>query len=240
MATQSAEYLSSLHKTIDSYFGLDEVNTLCFYLGVDFDNLRGETKQARIRELIVTLARDGRLQSLVDRLRQERANVRWQDVPADFVLPTSIAQEDIRQVIQYTVYGDMVQGDKIGGDKISVGSISNSEGLAIGSGASAIVQQSGSQRGAATQSDEAAGVQQAIDQLNQYLQMVPAEQKQVADELAATVAIIVSAATAVPVDRLHVKLLVLGQKQLASELAGSIPGIEQVVNRFVTAVTALT
>lgn len=238
MATQNAEYLSSLHRTIDNYFNLDEVNTLCIYLDVDFDNLRGETKQARIRELIVTLARDGRLQSLVDRLRQERENVRWQDVPADFELPVSIAQEDIRRVIQYTVYGDVVQGDKIAGDRIAVGNISNAEGIAIGAGASAFVQPSSSPGGTGGPSAVSSHVQQAIDQLNRYLQMAPPEQKAAVNELTASVAIVLSAATADPVDTLRVKLLVLGQKQLASELAFSVPGIEQVVDRFITAVTS--
>jgi hypothetical protein len=139
MTTNSAQYLSSLHKEMDARFSLGELHTLCFNLGIDYENVPGDTKSVQIRNLLTSLARQGNLQSLVDMVRMERPRVPWQDVPADFELPPSIAHEDIRQVVHYTIYGDYVGGDKIGGDKISVGNITGSTGLAIGRDANATV-----------------------------------------------------------------------------------------------------
>lgn len=236
MSKNSAAYLSELHKSIDSYFGLEEVRTLCFELGVDYDNLRGETKQARIRELIVALARGGRLQALVDLVRRQRPHVDWQDVPPDFALPASVAQEDIREVVQYTVYGDVVHGNKVGGDQISMGDISGSSGIAVGAGASASVQTDSSARVAPVPHGATPAVQEAIAQLNRYLQLVSEARRAQADELAASVEIVLAAATAVPFNPLQLKLLTLGQRRLAAGLADDVPGLEQVVERFVTAV----
>lgn len=136
MATTSARYLSQLHQDLDKYFSLDEVRTICFQLGIDHENIPGNYKSAFIRNLVVSLARQNRLQELVDEVRMERPRVNWADVPADFELPAPIAQEELRQVVQYHVYGDYVGGDKVEGDKITVGNISGST-VAIGRGAQA-------------------------------------------------------------------------------------------------------
>lgn len=145
MATNSAKYLSTLHKQIDQYFSFSEVRTLCFNLGVDYENIPGDHRSAFIRNLIVSLAKQGRLQELIEEVRAERGFVDWQDVPADFELPSNIAQENIQQVVNYHVYsgdvvhGDKIAGDKVGGDKISVGNIENAQGIAIGRDSSASV-----------------------------------------------------------------------------------------------------
>ncbi|MCP4416406.1 MAG: hypothetical protein GY805_07280 [Chloroflexi bacterium] len=247
MTTDSAKYLSSLHKQIDERFSFSEVRTLCFDMGIDYDNVPGNTKSAFIRNLLVSLAREGRLQELVGRVREERSRVDWQNVPTDFELPASIAEEDIRQVVHYTVYGDMVQGDKVGGDKvagdkISVGNISGGEGIAIGSGASAnvekkTVQPTPTQQPSAPPSTVDANVQQTAVKLNRYLKMASDGNQNSANELSASVNIILGVAAQQPVDALHLKLLCLGQTQLAQKLSKDIPEIEQIVTAFITAVS---
>lgn len=232
MSTDNAQYLSTLHKQIDARFSFSEVKTLCFDLGVDYENIPGNTRSVFIRNLIVSLAKENRLQELVDRVRKQRGFVDWQNVPVNFELPTSVAQEDIRQVVQYTVYGDVVQGDKVAGDKISVGNISNAAGIAIGSGASANVQNTAKQQTPTTN----VTVQQAVNKLNNYLGMVSDASKSEADELAASINIILAVAAQRPLDTVHLNLLCLGQAQLAQKLAGDVPGIKQVVAGFVTAV----
>ena len=142
--SESTTYLTTLHKNIDAYFNFDEVKELCFDLGIDHEHILGNQRSAFIRNLIVSLARQNRLQELIDILKNERDFVEWQDVPANFELPTAVAQEDIRQVNNYTIYGDVTQGDKVGGDKvegdkITVGNITGSQGIAIGRDAKAEV-----------------------------------------------------------------------------------------------------
>ena len=144
MATDSSRYLSDLHRQINKYFNLEDVRSLCFELGIDFDNVAGENKSGRIRELILQMARREELQQLIDLLRQERPNAVWVDVPADFSLPGGLEQPEAQPPANNNYYGpvtfnqqnqtvekqfnitgganidhigDNVQGDKVGGDK---------------------------------------------------------------------------------------------------------------------------
>lgn len=250
MAISSAKYLSTLHKQIDQYFSFSEVRTLCFNLGVDYENIPGDHRSAFIRNLIISLAKQNRLQELIDEVRAERAFVDWQDVPADFELPTAMAQENIQQVVNYHVYGDYVggdkiSGDKVGGDKISVGNIENAEGVAIGGGASANVNKEtvAAERPSTAQpapTTTSLTVQQAADRVNLYLQTASDAQKEAAAELAGGLQLILDLKAQQPVNPLHLKLLCLGQQQLAQELSTDVPGIDQVVAQFVTAVQQQT
>lgn len=45
-------YRYRLHQTLVNVLDLEELITLCFYIGVDYDSLRGEGKAAKARELI--------------------------------------------------------------------------------------------------------------------------------------------------------------------------------------------
>ena len=53
-------------------FDLEELRTLCFDLGVDYDSLRGEGKEAKARELVGYIERRGRLDELETRIKQLR------------------------------------------------------------------------------------------------------------------------------------------------------------------------
>lgn len=111
MISNSTNYLSTLHRQIDEHFNISEVRTLCLRLGVDDENIPGDHRSAFVRNLIVSLARQNRLPDLIDEVRRERPSVDWQDVPADFALPATLAQESIQQVTNYRVYsGDVVHG----------------------------------------------------------------------------------------------------------------------------------
>ena len=246
MATNSAKYLSTLHKQIDQFFSFSEVRTLCFNLGVDYENIPGDHRSAFIRNLIVSLAKQNRLQELIEEVRAERTFVDWQDVPADFELPSSMAQENIQQVVNYHVYGDYVggdkiQGDKVGGDKITVGNIENAEGIAIGGGASANVNREAApaERPSPTHTAPAITnltVQEAIDKVNRYLQLASPGQKEAVTEFTNGMNLILTLAAQQPADALHLKLICLGQQQLAQELANDVAGLDLVVAQFVTAV----
>jgi len=63
---------TELHELIDRHFDLEELRTLCFRVGVDYDSLRGEGKAAKIRELILYLQRQGGLERLVAEARRRR------------------------------------------------------------------------------------------------------------------------------------------------------------------------
>jgi len=63
----SSRELSSLRHLLNKWFDLEELRTLCFDLGVDYDSLRGEGKAAKARELVAYCQRH----NLIDRLRAE-------------------------------------------------------------------------------------------------------------------------------------------------------------------------
>ncbi|MCL5999091.1 MAG: hypothetical protein M1546_23970 [Chloroflexi bacterium] len=66
-----------LYNKMIEHFNLEEVKTLCFKLGLEFDNLSGMGLQVKVRELIDFCKRDERLDQLRDCCRAERPNVKW-------------------------------------------------------------------------------------------------------------------------------------------------------------------
>ena len=109
MTSESTKYLSSLHKQINKWFDLSAIKVLYFELGVDTENVPRDNCSAHIRYLIVSLAKQTRLQQLIYFIRKKRPFVDWEDVPLQFELPAAIAQEDIHQVNNYTVYSNLAQ-----------------------------------------------------------------------------------------------------------------------------------
>lgn len=76
------KYLSSLNKTelrkrIEEYLNKEDLKTLCVDLGVDYDNLSGEEKASKVRELIELMQRQGRVLALINELKTLRPNVKW-------------------------------------------------------------------------------------------------------------------------------------------------------------------
>lgn len=62
---------------MDKTFSLGELKTLCFQIGVDFDNIDGTNKHDKIRELIKYCARRNILQRLLSQCQKEREKVDW-------------------------------------------------------------------------------------------------------------------------------------------------------------------
>jgi hypothetical protein len=77
-----------LRLKIVEHFDDEELRTLCFDTDVDYDNLRGQGKEAKARELIDYMQRQGRLGDLIDACRKTRPRIDWNfdagaDVPPD-------------------------------------------------------------------------------------------------------------------------------------------------------------
>ncbi|VAW31781.1 High-affnity carbon uptake protein Hat/HatR, partial [hydrothermal vent metagenome] len=120
MTADSATYLTTLHKQLNTAFNLAEIRTLCLNLNIDYESVAGEEKPSRIRELLLGLGRNGRLPELITLISQERPRLTWEAVPDDFQLPQSLASGNMTVPAEsYHIYGDIVQGDKFSGDKIA-------------------------------------------------------------------------------------------------------------------------
>jgi hypothetical protein len=77
--TNLAEQLSPtlLHRLLVQHFSEDELKTLCFELGEDYDNLPGSGKANKARELVSWSQRNGRLVELAEMMQRVRPNIRW-------------------------------------------------------------------------------------------------------------------------------------------------------------------
>lgn len=62
---------------ITIHFDIEELRTLCFDLDIDFDNLRGEGKEAKVRELVAMVRRTNRISDCVILLSELRPHVSW-------------------------------------------------------------------------------------------------------------------------------------------------------------------
>lgn len=67
-----------LRKALSQAFDEEELRTLCFDLGVDYDGLRGEGKDARIRELVAYYMRRDKLTDLTQAIYKQRPNLFWE------------------------------------------------------------------------------------------------------------------------------------------------------------------
>ncbi len=66
---------------LDEHYNLDEFRELCFNLGVDYDNLGGEGKRAKARELLLLIYRQDRMAELLTHVADDRPNVTLPDLP---------------------------------------------------------------------------------------------------------------------------------------------------------------
>lgn len=69
-----------LHKILTERFSDEELRALCFYLIVDYENLPGEGKTAKARELIAFCERHNRVTELIQLGQKTRPDISWEDV----------------------------------------------------------------------------------------------------------------------------------------------------------------
>ena len=92
MPTNSESYLTQLHQQLAQHFDLEELHSVCFELDIDYENLRGERKSAKVWDLLLKLGRDDRLAELIILVQKERPYVIWSLIPDDFELPESLGE----------------------------------------------------------------------------------------------------------------------------------------------------
>jgi len=78
--TRRRSYLVQLRRIFVSRFDEDELRTLCFDLDLDYDNLAGEGKAGKARELVGYLERHDRIPELIETGRELRPEIDWGDV----------------------------------------------------------------------------------------------------------------------------------------------------------------
>jgi hypothetical protein len=69
--------LARLGRSLDAHFDLGELRLLCADLGIEWENLAGETRLAKAYALVAFCGRSGRLGELVEVCRRERPGIDW-------------------------------------------------------------------------------------------------------------------------------------------------------------------
>jgi hypothetical protein len=69
-----------LKDEIRASFNLDDLKELCSNLFIDFEDLPGEGKQGKTRELVLYCQQRGLLMSLLNQCEKLRPNIPWQDI----------------------------------------------------------------------------------------------------------------------------------------------------------------
>jgi len=88
------DYLTKLRKILEERFNEGELNTLCFDLGVDYDNLSGQRQADKARELVSYLERRNRIPELVKVGERVRPDISWVDASkAPPAIPEDITDE---------------------------------------------------------------------------------------------------------------------------------------------------
>lgn len=77
LTKELADYETKLHKQLSSTFNRSELKALCFSLNIDYENLSGENKDDKARELILHCRRYNHTAELLERCRELRPALLW-------------------------------------------------------------------------------------------------------------------------------------------------------------------
>ena len=109
---------TQLHQFLVDHFSLDELRTLCFNLGVEYEDLGGEGRAGKARELVKEMQRRGRLEHLVAHLSIARPDVyrqRFHESPSIPAAPTRLRRNP-RQVFISHAHQDAAFAQQLAGD----------------------------------------------------------------------------------------------------------------------------
>lgn len=125
------EFRVGLRRNLSQYFGLAELRTLCFDIGLDWEDLEGTTKSTKVESLIIAVERIGRLDELLQLAGHLRPNVKWPTKPSNLpagdtetsnkgVAPILVSRAYHSCFISYSTQ-DSVFAEKLYGDLREVG-----------------------------------------------------------------------------------------------------------------------
>lgn len=239
------ERMVQLRQTLSSRLNSDELRTLCFDMGIDYETLAGSNKPALVRELLLYCERRGKLAELVERIVATWPDEAWtQPLNNDPSAPSSAPP----QAAQYQVHGDYVAGDKVAGDKIMgdkrYGTIVAGDQFNLsGDFSGAILNIKSTLRdvtqriGAAPHGDTAAKEQltQLLTQLSAELQHAPAGAEDAAEVVAEMAKQAVERATHAKPNKSLVQISADGLQQAAQNLAAVLPTILPIATQIADA-----
>lgn len=259
MNEASRQFLADLQGKMSQYFSGEEIETLAFVLGVDYDSLRGATKPTKINSLITDAARNGRLEELLREAKRQRGNVAWPAVPPGFTLPQGAAGSETDGATIYhiaslntgggtfvggniTAGGDVnagaknVRGDEIKGSKYVMSGDFRGAMVNIESRLDNVSQIVG--KSPYARPDQKEQLEQLIVELKRALERVPPQQVGEAETLVRRIGALAEEATAANPDREAVNELGEIVRRAAGKLAASVPAVMTLVASIIELVGA--
>lgn len=258
MNDESRLFLADVQAKLNTYFGGEEIETLAFVLGIDYDALRGGTKPTKINALLLDAARKGRIDHLLAWAGRERPNVTWPAAPARLELPAGAAEEGGATVYQIGTVntggggffgapvnagGDIqagqkvVQGDEIRGSKYVMSGDFRGAVLNIESRLDNVTQTLGAMPNAAP--DQRQELARLVGELKAALANVPPEAVGDATKLTKRVEDLAEEAASDAADPEYILDLGESLKKAAGKLAGSLPGVATLTAAIVELVAAI-
>lgn len=102
LSARVSEYkLSDIRDLLVSRFSLDEIQLLCFDLGIDYTHLAGTTHQAKAQSLVAYSHRTGRLDKLVSALKRARPDVYIRPADTEIAAPETSSIYDAVTLRQF-------------------------------------------------------------------------------------------------------------------------------------------
>ena len=260
MNEASRQFMADIQGKLTQYFSGEEIETLAFVLGVDYDSLRGGTKPTKVNSLLTFLARNGRLEELLRETRRQRANVTWPDVPADFELPQGAGGSETDGATIYHIgslntgggafvggsvsaTGDVnagaknVAGDEIRGSKYVLSGDFRGAMLNIESRLDNVTQTIGALP--TTRPDQKEQLAQLVAELKRVLGLIAPQQVPEAETLVRRVVDLAEEATAANPDREAIDGLGEIVRRAAAKLAPTVPTVMTLVASIIELVAAI-
>jgi hypothetical protein len=255
MNDASLSYLVDLQKKVYSLYDAEELQTLCFMLGVDYDSLRGNAKQTKVNALILRLARTGRLQDLIDQASEDRTHVDWFDPPENLELP-DIAEHGTTATTYYVNTGGgafvggsvtsggafagrdhLVQGDQVGGDRYDLSGDFRGAAVNINSRLEHAVQSvTGMPHGTPEDRERLAGL---LGELRSVLAQAPPEQAADADAIARRIEVLAEEAENQNPDKALIDQIADSVRRAAGKLAPKLPRLLPILTAIFELVRSL-
>ncbi|MCL5996109.1 MAG: tetratricopeptide repeat protein [Chloroflexi bacterium] len=117
---QTTNQLVILRQNLIEYFNTDELRSLCFDLGIDWESLAGEGKNAKARELITYMQRRGKLDELMKAVREVRPTVAWGPVTQEIgieqdaiVVPGELVKDARIMIGQTAIQPDHISDGRV-------------------------------------------------------------------------------------------------------------------------------
>ena len=109
---------TQLHAFLVDHFNVEELKTLCFNLGIEYEDLGGEGRSDKARELVKAMQRRTRLEHLVAHLalaRPEAYRKRFHETPSIPAAPARV-RRNLRQVFISHAHQDAAFAQRLAGD----------------------------------------------------------------------------------------------------------------------------